>query len=140
MDPAHAIAEQAVMDNWRDEYRLGLIDASPMRPGRGRRASHPKGRRPESRHGYERFYEMLHTIEAGLRSGTIPPETARRLIHDASLEDFIQVTETREQVVEAFARLYGWGYDLWSWEETSQESESHLFRASFLTMKQLRRM
>ncbi len=137
MDSAHAMAERSVGAIWREDYRCGLIDATPMRPGRGSRAGHPKGRRREDRSGLERFEEAIRSVEGGLRSGSLSPEAARRLIHEAGLAEFIRVTETREGAVEAFAHFYGLGYYLWGVEEGSDGFGADLLRASFATRKEM---
>jgi hypothetical protein len=103
MDPAHAKSEKSVTAIWREDYRYCLIDTTPMRPGRGRCASHPEGRRREGRGGQERFKEAIHLVTRGLRSGELSPAAARRRIHEAGLEECIRIAETREQVVAPFA-------------------------------------
>jgi hypothetical protein len=137
MDPAHVLAERSVEAIWRDNYRLGLIDATPKRPGRGRQAGHPKGRRREGRSGLGRFEEAIRSIEGGLRSGQLSPGAARSRVREAGLEEFIRVTETREEAVETVAHLYGLGYYLWGVGDELGGSGAGLFRASFVTRKEL---
>ncbi|MCA1686126.1 MAG: hypothetical protein LC745_09105 [Planctomycetia bacterium] len=137
MDPAHALAERSVDAIWRENYRYGLIDATPMRPGRGRRASHFKGQRGEGRVGQERFRDVVRSVEAGLRSGLLSPESARRQIHEADLGGYIRITETRQEVVEAFALFYGMGYYLWGADGEPNGSGVSLLRVSFATRKEL---
>jgi hypothetical protein len=137
MDSAHAISEQILGDIWQDTYRCGLTDAFPMRPGRGRKASHPKGRRREGRRGEERFEAIIHSVESGLRSGLLSSEEARRQVRDADMETFIRVTETREEVVEALAYFFSLGYHLWEIDEEPDDSRADLFRARFATRQQL---
>jgi hypothetical protein len=91
MDPARAMAERSVGALWREGHRSGLLDATPMSSGRGRRAGHPKGRRRAVRGGRERFEEAVRSIGEGLRSGTLSPEAARRRAHEAGLGEFIRV-------------------------------------------------
>jgi hypothetical protein len=137
MDPARAMAEQSVGALWREGHRCGLIDATPMRPGRGRRASHPKRRRREGRGGWERFEEAVRSIEGGLRSGALSPGAARQRAHEAGLGEFIRVAESREEAVEAFAHFYGLGYYLWDAGGEPDDSGADLLRVSFATRKEL---
>jgi hypothetical protein len=80
---------------------------------------------------------MVRSVEVGLRSGSLSPEAAWRQIHEADLEGFIRITETREETVEAFAHFYGLGYYLWGVDEEPVGAGSSLFRASFVTRKEL---
>jgi hypothetical protein len=137
MDPARAMAEQSVGAIWSENYRYGLIDATPMRPGRGSRVGHPKGRRRESRRSQERFGDLVRSVEVGLRSGSLSPEAARRQVHEADLGEFIRITETREGAVEALAHFYGLGYYLWEVNDDPDGSGVGLLRASFATRKEL---
>ena len=135
MDPAHAMAMQSVEALWRGGHRCALIDATPMRPGRGRRAGPPKGRRREGPGGRERFDETIRSVEDGLRSGSLSPAAARRAIREAGLEESIRVAESPEEAVEACAAFYGSGYHLWL---VGDETEGDgLLRASFATRKEL---
>lgn len=104
---------------WREGYRWAIIDASPMRPGRGRRRSHSKGRRLESLRAQERFEGVVAAVVEGLRNGSISPEVARQEVRQAGFESFVRVAEKREEAVEAFADFFGEGYFLWTvdqWE------------------------
>ena len=137
MDPARAMAERSVGAIWREGHRCGLIDATPMRPGRGRGAGHPKGRRREGRGGRERFEEVVRSIEDGLRSGALSLGAARQRADEAGLGEFIRVAATREEAVEAFAHFYGLGYYLWDANGEPDDSGAGLLRASFATRKEL---
>ena len=137
MDPARAMAEQSVGAIWHENYCCVLIDATPMRPGRGGRAGHPKGRRREGRRGQDRFGDFVRSVEVGLRSGSLSPEAARRQVHEADLSEFIRIAETQEGAVEAFAHFHGLGYHLWEVNGDPAGSGVGLLRASFATRKEL---
>ena len=77
MHPSRSMAEQLADSVWREGCRCAIIDASPLRPGRGRSHSHSKGRRLESDRAMERFYGLVATLADGLRTGSLSPEVAR---------------------------------------------------------------
>ena len=137
MDPAYARAERSVRDLWRETCRCGLIDATPMRPGRGRRSSPPKGRRREGRSGLMRYEEEVFSILAGLRTGSLCPEAARRRVREAGMEEFIRVTLTREETVSIFAYFFGLGYYLWNPVEEPDDFGASILRASFVPRNEL---
>lgn len=132
MEPSRAMAEQLVGSVWREGHRPALIDAPPMRPGRGRETSHPKGRRLDSRRAQDRSERLILSVAAGLESGSLCPEAARRAIHEAGLDSFVRVVETREEALDAFADFYGQGFHLMD----VNESEG-LLHVRFSTRKQL---
>ena len=137
MDPLHAKSEKSVRAIWREHYRFALIDATPMRPGRGRRPVIPKAgaaRAAAVRNGSTRRFVWLR---ADSDQGSSPQRRLARQIHESGLEEFIRIAETRAQVVDAFALLYGLGYYLWRVEEEPENSGADLLRASFATRKEL---
>ena len=107
------MAEQLADIVWREGCHCAIIEASPMRPGRGRRRSPRKGQRLESDRAMERFYGLVASVEAGLRTGSLSPEAARQKVREAGLESFVRVAVNREEAVEAFEDFYGEEYYLW---------------------------
>ncbi len=137
MDPAQAMAEKSVGAIWRESHRYGLIDATPLRQGRGVRGDHPKGRRRESPRGRAQFEDVVRSIEVGIRSESLSLEAARRQIHEANLDESIRITETKEETIEVIAHFYALGYYLWNVDGESDKSSVGLLRASFATRKEL---
>ena len=113
MHPSRTMAEQLADRVWREGCRCAIIDATPMRPGRGRSRSPRKGQRLESDRAMERFYGVVASVADGLRTGSRSPEAARQKVREAGLESFVRVAEKREEAVEAFEDFYGEGYCLW---------------------------
>src|SRR6516225_8584088 len=113
MHPSRCMAEQLADIVWREGCHCAIIEASPMRPGRGRRRSPRKGQRLESDRAMERFYGLVASVLGGLRTGSLSPEAARQKVREAGLESFVRVAVNREEAVEAFEDFYGEGYSLW---------------------------
>jgi hypothetical protein len=64
-------------------------------------------------------------------------EAARRQIHEANLDEYIRITETREEAIEVIAHFYALGYYLWDADGEPDESSVGLLRASLATRKEL---
>ncbi len=126
------MAERLAATVWRGGHRCALIDATPMRPGHGRRSNPTKGRRLESRRALHLFECHVQAIAYGLESDSLSPEAARQEIREAGLESFVRIAETREEAVEALAVFYGEGYYLADVEEAED-----LLHIRFCTRKQL---
>jgi hypothetical protein len=112
------MAEQLASRVWREGCRCAIIDASPMRPGRGRKRSHDKGRRLESDRAMERYYGLVASVAEGLRTGYLSPDAARQKVRETGFESFVRVAVNREEAVEAFADFYGQGYFLWQIDQS----------------------
>ena len=132
MDPAHAIAERSVDAMWHGNPRAALVDATPMRSGRGHKGRAKGCRRRESRKAIDEFERRVSAVVGGLRSGSLGSEAARREIREAGLEQFVLVTETREEFAEALATFHEAGYFMWD----VQESDG-LLRVRFVTRQEL---
>jgi hypothetical protein len=132
MNPASAMGERLAGAIWREGIRLAVIDASPMRPGRGRRSSPARGRRLESPGGLMRFESLVASLVEGLRTGPLDPAPARREVAEAALESFIRVVEAREDAAAAFTDFFEQGYFLQGSEEWNG-----VLHVRFCTRKQL---
>jgi hypothetical protein len=113
MHPSRFMAEQLADTVWCEGCRCAIIEASPMRPGRGRRRSRRKGQRLESDRTMDRYDGLVSSIVGGLRTGSLSPDAARQKVREARLESFVRVAANREEAVEAFEDFYGEGYYLW---------------------------
>ncbi len=132
MDPASAMGERLAAAVWREGLRLAIIDASPMRPGRGRRSSPARGRRPESHRGQVRFESLVAGLVERLWSGRLDPAGTRREIAEAGLGMFIRVVETREDAATVFADFFEQGYFL-----QGSEDRDGVLHVRFCTRNQL---
>lgn len=133
MDPSGTMAERLAGTVWREGLRLVVVDASPMRPGRGRRTSPPGGRRPEGRRNLQQFETLVARVVEGLRSRQVDADGARREVDEAGRGAFVRVAENREGAVLAFASFFDAGYYLEDVEERDSVARVRFSRRKQLT-------
>jgi len=133
VEPSQEQAERSAENVWSQSVRFVVIDAPLMRAGRGRRNSPAKGRRLATRRDQYRKEDVVGFVLQGLRSGVLSTATARSLVRDTGLEEFIRIAESRDEVVDAFAEFFSLG--LWLW--TLDHAGPGVVRAIFALRKQL---
>lgn len=132
MEPSQAMAERLVGALSREDTRAALMDAPPMRPGRGRKASSPSGRRLASWRTQREVEHRILSLPDGLRSGSFSLEDARQEIREAGLEAFVRLAQTRDEAACAFADFYRQGLHFLDVSEAEG-----LLRVRFCTRKPL---
>ncbi len=132
MEKPKPIAEKQAEGLWREGSRCAVVEATPMRPGRGRKASHPQRRRLETRRAILEFEEKVGSVFEGLRSGTLSLEDAQQEIREAGFEPFVRIALSRDELEEGIATFHGLGYYLWDVTESDG-----ILRIRFSTRRQL---
>jgi hypothetical protein len=117
---------------WRKGCRCALVDATPMRPGRGRKSSHNQGRRIESPTALLEFEEKVAAIVGGIRSGELGPSDARQRIRETGVDEFVRIAESCGELDDAVATFNNLGYHLWDVEDLDG-----VLRVRFTSRKQL---
>jgi hypothetical protein len=97
MDRAVEFAESQVARDWEERYVVGVVAIDPQSiKSRTKRTGQP------SRQELKGFNDLRQTVRRRLTEGKIVE--ARDEVADAGFADAVFIGETREQVVEAFAR------------------------------------
>ena len=109
-------ARGCVEGAWSSGHRFGVLESTPRRPGRGqsRRSTNRAGRRIEDRRTVLAVFDRLvGDVVAGLRSGSLAPESARVKIEEAGFTQALQISESASEMSEQLASIIRSGHDVW---------------------------